>query len=471
MRRLLLLTLLVLMGCESGSSGSELRFEMIRADGQNAARGLSGHLVVEVEQGGVPIDCPNGACATPIMGGDFDLVLPIRSLTDDTLVRAWLCNNTNDAAECTLDRADRVSALPRFAVFGEGFETGELPARLVMEPHDSCAVLQAESVSTSGDDVLLSVARRDAAVFVRRNAALIVGGVAGSEQPSGAVDFYDQVVAELRPPLPTLSPVLGRARGVMLSDDLSLVAGGRSFFYIRNPVPGPPVLGGVDLHDGAGLESAVVERPGGAAVLGGGGGATASWVATDGAVEISSLATARVNAAAGAMASGVLVVGGGVGAEIARASGSTALEVEERLLPDDAEGGFVAVSPDGDAALYFGFVTGGAVSTESVLFTGCSDCAAAEGPEWTRARAEASFVTTDAGTSWVIGGDASNLTDRVRWEGAVPRFEDGPELTHARAGASVIEQASGIIVVLGGEGPDRMRGDVELCYPSRLDPL
>jgi hypothetical protein len=45
------------------------------------------------------------------------------------------------------------------------------------------------------------------------------------------------------------------------------------------------------------------------------------------------------------------------------------------------------------------------------------------------------------------------------------------ELSNARAEASVAPLASGLFLVAGGEGVEGLRDDLELCFPSALDPI
>ena len=88
------------------------------------------------------------------------------------------------------------------------------------------------------------------------------------------------------------------------------------------------------------------------------------------------------------------------------------------------------------------------------------------------ARAGASGALTAAGALWIVGGDGDARVDRVVFGADGPAIVPNAfPLSGPRADAMVVEQASGVVVVIGGEGPDGVRGDVELCFPPELDPL
>lgn len=228
-------------------------------------------------------------------------------------------------------------------------------------------------------------------------------------------------------------------------------------------VQGPPAPAQVTVHEGAGFASALALVNNTAAVIGGTDTDQVSWFTARTPFPATTLTTPRAFPAAAAGAEGVLVVGGGPGAEWITITGAP---VFIDGVPDSV-GGWVTASPSGQTFLAIG--GSGAVTT---IFRGCPACVAEPGPEWTRARDGASAVRTEAGVLWIVGGDDSALVDLVRWEGEMPMVSPGPDLSQPRAGAAVAEHASGVVFVVGGENAEGMLAEAELCTPAEgLDPL
>ncbi len=442
---------LSLLGCDDATSPG-VTIELIDPSGENAAVGVvEGTLSIELRQGETLL-CTEG-CDTEIRGGDFALALPIASLVDLTRIQGRISG---------ADVPTTWGAVPPFAIAGEGLETAELPVRLVMLPPSRCGLLRLFNVSTEGRPRLVEP-RRGAAAVVRRNVVLLAGGI-GPGGGSSRIDFFDQVVVEMRPPLEPAPGPLGRTVGLAMSEDESLFVGDTAWIYVRQM--GPPGATSVVLHAGADGSSALVLLGGLAGVIGGTGTSEISWITVGGtAVATGALSVERPGAiAARGAGEGALVVGGAPGGEW------VAPNMPPRPFAGvpDASGGWLAVSPSGQSYLWIG-----ATGTQTSVITGCpSACAVTDGPSWDRARDGASGTQTEAGAFWIVGGEGSDLIDIVRWEGETPSIEPGPTLSSGtRAGASVVEHASGVVLVIGGQRGTEYLSDVELCMPAALDPL
>jgi len=457
--------LAMLIGACEGGSNPGLTVELIDPSGQNAALDVvEGTLRLQVEQDGRELCEDGAACSAQISGGDFDLTLPIADLEAITRIRG----------EITGADAPLEGAVPPFAVAGEFLETAMVPVRLVMmpvgDPSMTCQPITLSNFSTSNRPRLV-VARRDMGVAIRRNLIVLAGGV-GEGGDSDRVDFFDQVVFEMRPPLQSTPAPLGRARALAMSEDDTLVVGNGAYVYRRQidpPGPPAPTAAPSALHDGVDYGSALVRLEQSTVVIGGSATAEVSWVTAQGNPSAASnpLPEVRPSAVAAANDQGILVVGGGV-------EGGVWLEANEPAVPIDGlpagDGGWLAVSPSGDSFLWIG-----GTGADTWLITGCPGaCTATESDlEWSRARSGASGVQTRAGAFWIVGGDDSAAIDRVIWDSDTqPRLVEGPSLVTPRAGAAVAEHASGVVIVIGGEGSEGMHDDAELCTPPEgVDPL
>ncbi|MEZ4335235.1 MAG: hypothetical protein R3B82_01275 [Sandaracinaceae bacterium] len=459
MRSLPAVLLLVLAACE-GASTPGVRIELIDSNGENAAREIvEGVLAVRVRQGDQSL-C-DGGCSTPINGGTFELTLPIDSLVELTYLQAEITGNSMHT----------VGAVAPFAISGEFLETATVPVRIVMMDPGTCAPLDLRNVSTAGIPRLVE-GRRDMAIAVRRNLVLLAGGrtlTAGSSR----ADFFDQVVVEMRPPLDDPAGALGPSRGLTISEDQSLVVGETAWIWDRQ-VQAPPAAVPLPttLHAGAGFTSGLAIVNNSIAVIGGDGSDAVTWFTAQTALGPSTLAVPRTSPAVGVGREGILVVGGGPGAEWIMPPPVTGRAFMDDGIPT-SEGGWIAVSPSRDT-----FLAIGGSGTQTTIFRGCPDCTVEDGPTWTRARVGASAVQTEAGVLWIVGGEGSALVDRVVWDDERPSIvEESFELSAPRAGAAVVEHASGVIMVVGGEtvdaeGVSRMLDTVELCTPSEgLDAL
>src|SRR5690606_4080579 len=132
-------------------------------------------------------------------------------------------------------------------------------------------------------------------------------------------------------PLPSWDgELIGRARGVALSEDRSLVVGDASSWIFERADLQLPRARRFVPHDGAGFASALVVLADGAAIVSGAASSEVTWVGVDGDAETSRLRVERDAPAAAAIAGGVLVAGGHVAGEApleqARRSQSTAID-------------------------------------------------------------------------------------------------------------------------------------------------
>ncbi|MBX3270823.1 MAG: hypothetical protein KF729_11210 [Sandaracinaceae bacterium] len=439
----------LLFACEGGSSPA-VRIEIIDPAGENAAQDvIDGTLTVRVTQAGASL-CADG-CSSAIAGGAFDLALPLENLVDLMHVRGRITG-----APTAL-----VGAMAPFAIAQE-FETGELPLRLVMMPPGTCAPVSLFNVSSAGRPRLVEP-RRDLGVAVRRNVVLLVGGRHASGG-SNRADLFDQIVFEMRPPLSSPGGALGPTRALRFDENTALFVGQTAWIYESQPYA-PPAAVPVSVHEGAGFASALALLRNTGAVIGGEGTNQVSWMTARTVVATTELREPRAFAAAAAGGEGVLVVGGGPGAEWI---GPVGAAVSVGGFVPESIGGWVAVSPSGRT-----FLAIGGSGAETTLVTGCPACVASPGPTWSRARSGASAVQTAAGALWIVGGEGSDAIDRVVWDGETPRILEDPAfvLSGARAGAAVAEHAAGVVLVVGGEGPGGMLDGAELCTPPEgLDP-
>lgn len=468
---------LSLAACNESSGPATLTVQMIDPAGGNAAANVvAGTLDVQIRQGEEIRGCDTTPCAQ-IRNMDFDLVLPIQSADALTFIHARI--------EGDSEHALLFGAVPGFVISQDG-GLGELPIRVVFSPPDQCHVLAPEGVDASGPPRLPRPVR-DAAVAIRRNLALLVGGQETDRASERAVRFDQLVVQTI--PLDAVEQPVGPARGLTLSEDHSLIVGDTVLLYeLRRGPPEPTIVNG--LHDGVGYASSLVALPEHGAILGGDATREITWLTRRGIrarEQPTQLVTERAFAAATALGSTVLVVGGNApgtpNAELVEplADGVDA-GLDEAALPPGS-GGYLVESPSGASALWIGWAhPDGTPSSTTVLITGCtrpSGCVASEGPAWPRPRLEAAATRTFAGVFWILGGSVegadgpapSAFTDTVRWDGETPTIAPGPPLVAARAGGTAFAHISGIVTIAGGQGTDGLRDDFELCFPAALDPI
>src|SRR5690606_13917371 len=179
-----------------------------------------------------------------------------------------------------------IGAAPPFQVYGEGIDTTGL-VRFVVGPPGRCVRLGLSGLVHDGPP-RITPARSHAAAVVRRNVALVAGGeLAGGA--SDDVDRFDMLLVDADP-LPSWDgELIGRARGVALSEDRSLVVGdATSWIFERADLQLPRARRFVP-HDGAGFASALVVLADGAAIVSGAASSEVTWVGVDGDAETSRL--------------------------------------------------------------------------------------------------------------------------------------------------------------------------------------
>lgn len=455
-RMLLPLLALFAAACDQGSSNPVFQIEILDAEGKFPVQ--RGELTVRVMQEGEPLDCNGEPCRADIVDGQFSLDMLPESIVDMTEIQVELVD----------DEGDRwIGATPAFRPFGEKLDlVGSVTA--VVGPPSTCSVLSFDGY-TSGDPPELDPTRAHAAAVVRRNLVLLVGGERAEGRDDDRVTNFDQLLFDTYP-LPALETAIGAARGLSLSEDVSLVVGQDAYLF-ELTVSGPPGPRAIALHGGAGFASALVslgdER---GVVIGGNGTRGVTDIGARGVIGMGrQLAVARTFPAAAAMAEGVLVVGGHAdGAASAEWLADDADGEPLALALPSASGGVLFPSPSGAAALWIGYEEAGVISPQTRIVRGCpGDCRVEDGPAWERARAGFAAVTTATGTLWLVGGESGANIDLVRWEGGTPRIEEGPELSAPRTDAAIFEHASGVVTIAGG----RERGDVVMCFPAELDSL
>ncbi|HEY8430128.1 MAG TPA: hypothetical protein VIL20_17220 [Sandaracinaceae bacterium] len=458
---------LALLACEQGGGTPAITVEIVDGEGANPVAGCDGTIEVRVRHMGEVLSCGGERCIAEIRDGPYALDVPLETLEGMNEVQVAI------EGEC----GAWIGAAPPFQVYGEGVDTTGL-VRFVVGPPGRCVRLGLSGLVHDGPP-RIAPARSHAAAVVRRNVALVAGG----ELPGGGsddVDRFDMLLFDADP-LPSWDGErIGRARGLALSEDRSLVVGDVSSWIFERADFQQPRPRRFALHDGAGFSSALVAVAGGAAVVGGSASREVTWVGVEGSDEGRSVLRVRRDApAAAAIGGGVLVVGGHAAGEAAlewvrRGAESVAIDAP---LPE-GRGGVLFSSPDGRDALWIGFEVAGAPSADTYYLRGCGDGACDEvrlGPPWEAPRRDFAHVITQEGTLWLVGGErdgegATADVDRLRWDGGTVVIESDVALDAPRAGAAIFEHASGIVTVVGGRAGEP-RNDAEMCFPPALDPL
>jgi hypothetical protein len=446
---------LLLAACDGGSTSSALDVQLVRATGANAAADVEvGTLTVHVRQDDRrACEDAEDACTTNILDGRFELRLPIGALDENTWAQVEIAPETGTPT---------FGATPVFRPFGDSIDVNPV-IRIVMEPASRCEPLMLDGL-IFGMSPDLQSPRTRAAVVVRRNLALIVGGEGDN---ADRIERFDQLTFDSDTLEDTIA--LGPSRGLSLNENVSIVVGdgGAIRFDVGNEGV-PPVSTILGPNDASSLAALVLSANGGA-IVAGEMSRDITWLNVNGQPRApTSLAVARTNPAAVGLDEDLLVVGG-------HADGDAAAEWVQNLGDGEAldlpmlplgRGGVLLPSPDGQAVLWIAFEIDGVPSEQTWLIHGCPGdaCAAQRGPDWPRPRTGVATVITAAGTLWIGGG--GRAIDLVRWEGDDIRIEEGPELAVERTFASVFEHASGTVVFAGG-----MTDSFEMCFPAALDPL
>lgn len=463
-RSLVPLLALLAAACEGG--GSFAYYDVRIVDPSGAFPVDDGTITVTVTQDGQALECDDGPCTAAIRDGAFmGLELPLPSFDAMTEIAVEMSDGTERW----------IGATPPFQLHGEGIDF-TATARVVVARPSSCEVLTLDGFS-SRDRPMLDPPRANAAAVVRRNLVLLAGGEKTDGSADDHVTRFDQLLIDTDP-LPTWNEPedIGAARGLTISEDVSLVIGDRGSFVFKRDPNGPPRADSLALHEGAGFASAVVPLPVGGAVIGGQATRGISWISAYGAADRSRrLAIERTAPVAARLGEGILVVGGHREGEPAAEWLTISGDGEPRDIPSlpAASGGVLFPSPDGAAALWIGYEQAGVTSADTFVIR-CAEreCTAEPGPiTWDRARSDFASVITAAGTLWLIGGEASaaddpSPVDIVRWVGGVPQIEAGPDLPANNRGAVAFEHAAGIVTIAGGRD---IAGQLVMCFPSELE--
>jgi hypothetical protein len=466
---LLGMSLVTLPGCR-GARTSALIVQIIAPDETNPAAGRgSGVLRVRVEQNGEILEGE-----TDVRSERFDLIVPIRSYATPARIQV----------ELDLERGLQIGAVPYFAPLGAGF------VRVVVGAPGTCATLI---------EPRLPDPRIDAALVAVDANLLLFGGTTARAGGSG----HDRVGVigaihltwgggYVENALDPLTVPLGATRAARLAstDRVVAISDSRTEAVLYdlgfNVVPRETVL---DVHDGVGASSALVDLDtDGVAIVGGGTesapGGTITWIDATGAISETPLAEPRAHPAAIRVGPGILIAGG-------QAEGRPFLEyarLRERGIPIAGteapvrRAPVVVRDPSRRAALVLGGedATGQPVS-ETTIVTGCPDaCTVAPGPVWERARLGPAIAETDRST-FLLGGTsidptshgsmASAAVDEIVIVGDTVSFETFGDLDRPRARATAVHLASGLVLVVGGVGPEGVGlATFTLCWPNALEP-
>jgi hypothetical protein len=431
---------------------ARLVFEARIVDGDNgnpAAGTDATTLKIGIQEG----DLPAESNEYPITDGQFEALLEFASFARPTRIRVEI-----DGLNTEL-----LTAPPEFVPSASG-----LFMRVVTAAPSSC-----EQVVFNA----MEAPRARFGMVQSGTFALLAGGTTSSDVQ---LEFFDVLRWESNTnTLSDLNQALepfGDTRAASIDETQILVLPAEAVPFVFNMADANERRRVVDLHEGAGTESALVSVPGlGAMVI---GGETAdeeaqsgvSLVEPGGEVTLLELSEPRSGPAATALGTDVLVVGGnGAGnAEILIEGASTGQPVtsvmrgvlEDSLLVGDGE----------SRALWMGGTADGIVpTTDTVQFDGCPEsCTWSEGPTWTTARLEA---LQPAESTLIVGGEDSVLVEEVRWVDGTPDIQSLLNLNTPRAAAGAIVLASGAFIVAGGDDGTEVRDDFEFCVPAALEPL
>lgn len=449
-----MLRLVVLLGLISVSavackeSVATFVFEALIVGGQNgnpAAGTDATTLRIGIQEGELPAQ----EYEYPISDGDFEALLAFGAFTQPTRVRIGIEGPSTEL----------LSAPPAFIPVAS---SGLL--RVVAAAPSSC-----ERVTFN----LLEAPRAFFAMVQSGTFALIVGGTGATDEQ---IEFFDALEWESRLFVEQFAVgELGETRAASVDEAEILVLPGNTNPFIFNMADAARRITPVFLHRGAGPSSALVSLPGvGAMVIGGDDmGAPqsdVSLVEPGGVVTSLRLSEPRSGAAATALGTDVLVVGGNV-------EGSAELLLDGETMGRPIAGVMDGVRDrgllvgDGESrALWIGGVDAGdAIRQDSLRFDACpSDCTSSPGPQWTTARLDA---LQPANSTLVIGGDDSALVNEVRWADEDVEIQELLQMNVPRAGAGGLVLESGAFVVAGGDDGVSTREDFEFCVPAALEPL
>jgi hypothetical protein len=437
---------LAVLACEDTVSQAVFEARIVDGENGNPAEGTDATVLrIGIQEG----DLPARVYEYPVTDGDFEAVLELSSLSLLTRLRVEI----DGAADKLL------TAPPAFVPSGTA---GYL--RMVAVAPSSC-----ERVVFG----FMEAPRADFGMVQSGTFALLVGGTAPSEEQ---VEFFDVLEWEARLFSEDLAVTsLGRTRAASIDEGQILVLPTDAAPFIFNMLDPTGRITPVVLHAGAGPRSALVSVPEvGAMVIGGELGeqpqSVVSLVDSEGGVTSLQLSEPRSGAAATALGSDVLVVGGNAtgNAEILHEGASTGEPVAS--VSDGVREAGMLVGDGESRALWIGGTDAvDALRRDTVRFDGCPDaCVSNAGPQWATARLDA---LQPAQSALIIGGERSRLVEEVAWNGPSVEIQSLLQLDVPRAGAGGIVLESGAFVVAGGDDGAGIRNDFEFCAPAALRPL
>lgn len=446
-RRLGLLWLVTtLVACNDDASQFVFQAQIVDADDGNPAAGTDAdNLSVMIAEGDFPIR----SFDFPITDGQFDASLEFASFSSLTRLRVDIEGPSTQL----------ITAPPAFVpATSFGF------VKVVAAAPSSC-----QRVSFSE----MQAPRSRFGMVQSGTFALLAGGTSVSDEQ---VEFFDALEWETRSFDEDFAiSFLGETRVATVGNGQILVIPSVAGSFVFDMVNASNRVTSVELHDGAGPQSALVAVPGlGALVIGGetSTGPTSRVTLVQPGAELSALelSAPRSGAVAAAIEQDVLVVGGDPDgtAELLIAGGTMGEPVAG--VSDGARAGGLLISDGTTRALLLGGTDGdGALRDDTLRFDGCPDpCSASPGPTWTNARLGA--VVPENGTL-IVGGESSQMVESVVWSGGSVSIDPVVQLAVARANAGAIVYESGAFVVGGGGDGPTVRDDFEFCVPASLRPL
>jgi hypothetical protein len=443
------LPLLLAVGVAACSSDTttELRVEIVRADGSNpVSSGAIDHARMWIREGGRA----TRMVESMVSGGTFDAAFALIDTSSSLHV----------VVELTGPTTRLIGAAPAFS-----FAEAPGIVRIVVGPPSTCESLTAVSLATP---------RVGASAATMGSFAIVAGGEPSTDA-LGHVEFVDLLALRVASGGLDFDAPLGRALVTPLGRSLALVLSERQAPSVVDLTTTTAPIRPVTLHPGAGLDSAVVALDGTGALVAGGSTASGavdavSWLDAAATVSTAQLSTPRAGAAAVWLGDRALVVGDAASGDVVARGVPTATGFA--LDGVDRRGAALTVFPGtrDRAFLFGGRGAGGAPRADAVAWRLCpAPCESASAPlpeglaplpdparptAWSRGVAMVSTTTSDAiaGIHWTDGGP---VADRRRF--AVPRGDP-----------AVTELAAGVLLVFGGQSGDRSLSDVEVCFPPAL---
>jgi hypothetical protein len=446
LRHFLLLGLLCLASCNDNVTQFVYEARIVDGDGGNPVAGTDATtLTIEIAEGELDVR----ELEFPITDGQFDASLEFASFSSFTRLRIDMNGPTTQL----------FTAPPTFV---PSASSGFL--RVVAAAPSSC-------VPVSFDE--LEAPRAELGMVQSGTFALVVGGTTPDDEQ---VEFFDALEWDSRLFADDFAlSFLGATRASTVGEGQILVLPAEGTPFIFNMLDATDRITQVNLHIGAGAQSALVSIPGvGAMVIGGefGGAARAgvTLVEPDAVLSSRELSEPRAGATAAALGQDVLVVGGNAegNAEILLAGGGVGQSIDG-VADGIRRGGLLVGDSESRALLLGGEDDTGAIRQDTLRFDGCPGaCASSAGPTWAAARTRA--IVPEYSTL-LIGGDGSRRVEELRWDESDVTIEPLVELNTVRAAAGAIVYESGAFVVSGGDDGSEIRGDSEFCVPDALESL